>query len=300
MTSAASSGFDDFNRADGPLGPDWTVGSGNFEIRSQQFANVGASNGWALYTVATSLYQNAVVEFDLLDNPSSLAYGAAVIGAGGSDQTFTKVQGSGSYTNVGFYHGVNGGMFGSYGGFFNITPVVGGRVRVYVSNNGDTMNVDIDEQHDGVFEYHYEASNLIGSGLAALLGDGIGLGVYSTVSRADNFSVNGAGPTPILDLLDIRPAQFMTFDIQSLQPDSDVVVLVSTTGPGPTHTPFGDIEVNFPWLQTPAFPADANGVVNFTTTLPANLSGLTLYAHAVEFKADATTVLTNPLAVPIP
>ena len=186
LPQGANSGFDSFNRPDGPLGSDWSVGSGNFEIRGQEFANVGVSNGWARYDGATSLYDQTVIEFDLRPNPPSLSYNAAVIGAGGTDMTFTKVQGSGSYTHIGFYRGVNGGAVSGYGGFFSITSVSGGRVRVSVSDNGDTMNVDIDEHHDGIFEYHYESSGLVSSGVAAQLGEEVGLAVYSSSSRADD------------------------------------------------------------------------------------------------------------------
>lgn len=294
-----SAGFDDFNRPDGPLGADWSIGSGNYEIRSNKFANVGAANGWMRYDGATSLYENAVIEFDLEPSPTTLAYNAAIIGAGGTDMTFTKVQGTGTYTNVGFYHGINGGGISGYGGFFSITPVVGGRVRVYVTDAGDTMNCDIDENGDGTFEYHYEASGLIASGLAAQLGQEVGLSVYSTFSRADDFSVNGAGPEPVLAVTEVVPGAFMTIDISNLEEGSQALLLLSSQGAGPTMTPFGEIAVSQPWRRTPLFPA-VQGVVNFTSTLPPGASGATFFMQAVEWKADATTQATNPLQLEVP
>ncbi|MHC4823045.1 MAG: hypothetical protein ACYTEP_03405 [Planctomycetota bacterium] len=300
VAGSSSSGFDDFNRANGPLGPDWGVGSGSYEILNNQFANVGSANGWALYNGATSLYDQAVIEFDLEPNPSTLAYTAAIIGAGGTEMTFTKIQGSPTYTNVGFYVGVNGGGVSGYGGFFTITAVTGGRVQVYVTNGGDTMNADIDEDFDGVYEYHYEASGLIASGIAGQLGDQVGLSAYSTASRADNFSVNGAGPEPVLALLDVIPGQFMTFDVSNMDVGSSAVIVLSSLGPGPTITPFGEIEVTQPWRQTPPFLADSQGILNFTSTLPPGASGQTFFMQAVEMKEDASTQLTNSLAIPIP
>ncbi|PCJ53438.1 MAG: hypothetical protein COA70_09065 [Planctomycetota bacterium] len=300
LALGGSSGFDNFNRADGPLGADWTPMVNNFEIRNNQFSNVGSVNGWSLYNAATSLYENAVIEFDLTRNPAGLAYGAAITGGGGSDNTFTKIQGSANYTNVGFYHGSNAGSIGGYGGFFTITPVTGGRVRVYVTNGGDTMNADIDEDIDGVFEYHYESSGLLSSGLVPLMGDGVGLGSFSDVGPVDNFSANGAGPEPVLQVTEIVPDQFITFDISNMDSGSTAVLVLSSVGPGPTVTPYGEIEVSLPWRRTPLFPADANGVVNFTSTLPPGASGATFYMQAVEFKDDATTSLTNSLVVPLP
>jgi len=299
----ASSGFDDFNRPDGSLGSDWGGGIGNFSIISNQLANTGAAIGWVGYNAATSAYDFAVIEFDLLPNPGSLAYGAAITGAGGSENTYTKIQsngGGGVYDNIGFYHlnGVNGPT--GYGAFVGITPVTGGRVRVYVSDAGDTMNVDIDEDLDGVFEYHYENPGIVTSGLAANLGDGVGISAYGTISRVDNFSLNGAGAEPILAITSIVPDQYITFNIENLSVGSSSVLVLSSIGPGPTVTPYGDLEVSLPWRRTPLFPADANGVVNFTSTLPPGASGSTFYMQAVEFKDDATTLLTNALVVPLP
>ena len=225
------------------------------------------------------------------------ANGSGGTGSGGTELTFTKIQGSGSYSNVGFYVGVNGsGVFG-YGGFFSITPVNQGRVKVYVSNGGDTMNADIDEGFDGISEWHYESSGLIASGIAAQLGQEVGLSVYSTISRADNFSVNGAGPEPVLAVADILPGQFLTFDVSNLDQGSSAVIVLSTLGPGPTFTPFGEIEVTQPWRQMPPFPADEEGVVNLTSTLPPGVTGQTIYRQAVEMKTDASSLLTNSLEV---
>ena len=294
-----STGFDDFNRPDGSLGADWSVGSGTYEIRSNKFANVGAANGWARYDGATSLYEHAIIEFDLEPNPTTLAYNAAVIGAGGTDMAFTKVQGTGTYTNVGFYHGVNGGALGVYGGFFTITPVTGGRVKVYVTDSGDTMNCDIDEDHDGVFEYHYESSGLIASGLAGQMGQEVGLSVYSTFSRADDFFVDGQGPQPILQVMDIIPGQLMTIDISNLEEGSSAMLILSSLGAGPSSTPYGEISVSQPWRRTPLFP-EVGGVVNFTSTLPPGSIGATFYMQAAEWKADETVQLTNALELLLP
>jgi len=106
--------------------------------------------------------------------------------------------------------------------------------------------------------------------------------------------------SPLLSLIDVQPGSFMTFDIQSIGQGSTVVTLVSTAGPGPTSTPFGPVQVSQPWMQTPAFPPNAVGTVNFTTTMPASLSGLTLYIQAVELEGGGVGELSNALAIAVP
>jgi len=108
------------------------------------------------------------------------------------------------------------------------------------------------------------------------------------------------GSIPELTFTSIVPGQYLTFDIRRLSPGNEVVTVLSSRGPGPTPSPFGDILVSLPWFQTPRFPADENGVVNFTTTLPLGVSGHTLYSQAIELLGDGTAELSNPLAVPVP
>ena len=299
----SNSGFDDFNRPDGPLGTDWGGGIGSFEVNGNQLANNGAAIGWVGYTAVASNYDLAVIEFDLLRSPTALAYGAAITGSGGGENTYTKIQsngGGGVYDNIGYYHlnGSNGPA--GYGLFTPITPVTGGRVRFYVTNAGDTMNVDIDEDIDGVFEYHYENSGIVTSGLAASLGDGVGVSAYGTLSRVDNFSLNGGAGEPVLAVTALIPNQYITFNIINLSSGSSAALVLSFLGPGPTVTPYGALDVSLPWRRTPLFPENGTGVVNFTSTLPSGASGATLYMQAIEFQKEATTVLTNALVVPIP
>ncbi|MHC4822595.1 MAG: hypothetical protein ACYTEP_01090 [Planctomycetota bacterium] len=126
------------------------------------------------------------------------------------------------------------------------------------------------------------------------IGDGSGVRLW------ENMLDEVLNRVPTLEVTDVIPGQFMTLNAGNIGTDSDVVFLVSSLGAGPTVTPFGEIAVTLPWRQTPAFPADASGEFNFTSTLPPGASGSTFYMQSVVFKADATTELTNPLEVPIP
>ena len=108
------------------------------------------------------------------------------------------------------------------------------------------------------------------------------------------------GGLPTLSFTEIVPGQYMTINVARLTPGNSTVTVISSLGPGPTATPFGDILVTRPWFQTPRFPADENGVVNFSNTLPSGASGHTLYCQTVEILGDGTAELSNALAVPIP
>lgn len=105
---------------------------------------------------------------------------------------------------------------------------------------------------------------------------------------------------PILNLIDVNPGSFMTFEIQGIAQDATVITLVSLNGNGPTSSPFGDLAVTAPFLMTPAFPPNAQGIVSFTSTMPPSLSGETLSMHAIEFETGGVTELSNPLVFAVP
>lgn len=108
------------------------------------------------------------------------------------------------------------------------------------------------------------------------------------------------GSLPVLSFAQMIPGEFLTVNVERLTPGNATVTVISVRGPGPTPSPFGDILATRPWFQTPQFPADENGVVNFTSTLPAGASGHTLYCQTLEFIGDGTAELSNPLAVLVP
>lgn len=105
---------------------------------------------------------------------------------------------------------------------------------------------------------------------------------------------------PQLEVLGLVPGEFITLGASRMTVGSQVHFLVSSVGAGPTVTPFGTLEVSQPWRRTPAFPADADGAFDFTSTLPIGASGATFYMQSVVFEPDDVVRLSNPLAVPIP
>lgn len=108
------------------------------------------------------------------------------------------------------------------------------------------------------------------------------------------------GGQPFLEIRDAVPGATMTFYLENLRPDSDVVTLLSSRGPGPTSSPFGAIDVTQPWRRTPPFRADSAGQLDFTITLPAAAAGRTLYAQSVEFAPEGEPRLSFPASVTLP
>lgn len=287
--AAGSIDSDDFNRA--TLGSGWTqIGSAAFSISADTLVS-GAGNEWMQRTGLSVDYKDATTEFDLLPGPTGLTYTAAVTGGGATDRLWTKVQsngGGGVYDFIGFYH-LTGSASGltTYGGFFAITPVTGGRVRMYITNAGDTMNIDIDEGHDGVFEYHYESSGIIAD-LGAVLGDEVGIAGYN--AQADNWAL-GDGPSgPTLTVSGTCPG-LNTFAVTGSDPFGPIGIVY---GPAGSLTLAGGVcagmtlDVGVPTIAG-IFAGDINGDLSFSATLPSGACGLTVQAVDVNNCAPSNT-----------
>ncbi|PCJ55254.1 MAG: hypothetical protein COA70_03155 [Planctomycetota bacterium] len=274
VIAAGSIDSDDFNRAS--LGPDWTQMNGSFAITGNLLTSV-SGNDWIQRLGSVVDYADATTEFDLTHSPPGLSYSAAVTGAG-IDMLWTKIQSNagGFYDNIGFYHDVNNGaVIGTYGGFFAITPVTGGHVRISISNGGDTMNIDIDEASDGVYEWHYESTGI----LAAFpnLGTGVGIGGWS--ATMDNWDL-GDGPSLTLAIAGACPSP-VTISVSGASAFASVAIAYGNAGSFtiPSGPCVGTvIDISAPTLGG-FFPADASGNLSLTTPpLPAGLCGMTVQA----------------------
>jgi hypothetical protein len=194
----ATSACDDFNRANSTnMGADWTEIIGDYEVLNNQCTTVTGGLDWMLHNTAADAYGAQVIEFDLDPNVSgSSAYVAAVLGYSpvSGEDVFVKVQnqsGLPGYSNFGFYHGNNGGAYGAWGGFGTLPwQITGGHVWVYVDAAGDNINLDIDENYDGIVDIALDASGLVASGLPSLLGTGAGVGTWSA-GTLDNWGFGG-------------------------------------------------------------------------------------------------------------
>lgn len=92
--------------------------------------------------------------------------------------------------------------------------------------------------------------------------------------------------------------QLTTFSTTSFPAGSSVVYIVSTTGAGPSNTPFGQVEVDLD-IISPVFYDRNTGSHLIGTRVPLNFSGRTLYAQAIVFEPDNDVTISNPIAVPI-
>lgn len=273
-TIAASIDSDDFNRATG-LGAGWTQESvGSFGITANTLTSA-SGNDWISRTGAAVAYEDATTTIDLIDSPPGLNYTAAVTGIG-TNQLYTKVQSNagGLYDFIGFYVGFNGGGLGTYGGFFAITPVIGGNVRFSVSNAGDTMNVDIDEDGDGAYEYHYESSGIIAN-LGGTLGTGVGIGGWA--STADNWCLGEGGVT--LTVTGACPGP-VTIDVAGATGASSVALVYGAAGS--FTVPGGACAGLVLDIASPSVGAilatGPGGDASASVTLPGAACGLTLQA----------------------
>ncbi|MGB0954276.1 MAG: lectin-like protein [Planctomycetota bacterium] len=86
--------------------------------------------------------------------------------------------------------------------------------------------------------------------------------------------------------------EMATITVNGLRVDSEIIMVFSVNGNGPYDGRYGMMEVD-PDLFTPRFPA-INGQFNFSTYIPATLSGRTLYGQGVQFNADGTHDLSAP------
>jgi hypothetical protein len=88
----------------------------------------------------------------------------------------------------------------------------------------------------------------------------------------------------------------VTFEVSGATPGGNVLVGYSLAGAGPTMTPFGLVDISAPISQLPTMAVNALGVASFSTTVPPQTSGFTLFTQGADL---ATATLTNSLAEPI-
>lgn len=179
--------IDDFNRANGPLGSDWTVQADTFEIVSQ--AAVGGP-GLALATHNTAT--GDTVEMDIaVDGTGNSGYSAAVINyGGGSTNLFIKIQNNGGsyFTNGGCYTGNNGPGFGL--GFFTLTQTFStAHFRAHV-DAARTVTIDLTNIDGGSLP----DQQYVCTGGPAAEGPAIGMGGWNAHASIDNYA---DGPIPV-------------------------------------------------------------------------------------------------------
>jgi hypothetical protein len=202
-TLAVASGVmaqsDSFNRPDGTnMGPDWAEQVGDFRIEGNHGRSLaGSGNQWMGHTSANMNYANATMQVDVFATDPALSYVALMSGVpavvAGTSNLYIKVQGSGTFSTIGFYGGFNNGAAWAPTSFFNLdTPFTSARMTVTIEDAGNTVRVDFDTDFNGTTDQTYTRSGVLT--ISSGFGTGFGIGTFGNADF-DNWVVRPSGGT---------------------------------------------------------------------------------------------------------
>ena len=185
--------LDDFNRADGPIGPAWTVHDGYCNVSN----NAAVCGGMGRATFNSAPGDGNVAEADIAVNTTNLQYTGLLLDYGvGATNLFLKVQnqnGDLMFHHAGCYYGNNVNGFGL--GFFALSsPFATAHFKVTRVGNDVTLeftNVDGGAQPPQTY---------VCSGAPAAEGTGIGILGYAGYARLDNFGLPGGQDLPDIEV----------------------------------------------------------------------------------------------------
>ena len=204
-SASAQSWSDDFNRANGPIGGNWTAVSGTWAISGNQGTHTAATTNSILqHTLATGSYVSSVTELDVISNAGTASYFAGVlIGLGGTDAIMVKIQDQSTtvtgFSNIGIYRRTSATAWGTWTGtgtgFGNLSaPFVSGRLKVFFPNP-DTIQVDIDTDFNGTADQTYTKTGV--SSIAANFGQLHGICAWNTTAVFDNWNLSATPQAPL-------------------------------------------------------------------------------------------------------
>lgn len=172
--------LDDFNRPDGPIGGNWTVQNGNFNIVN----NMARGGDWGLATYNGAISNVVSVYVQVVG--TDLQYGGVVLGyLDNFNNLFLKVQQQnwgGKFDHAACYVG-NNGSGGTFGlGFFSLSaPFSTAIMTAELSGSTVTITFSNIDGGSGVQTY-------ICNGAPSTGGNGIGISGYNNVTLLDNFA----------------------------------------------------------------------------------------------------------------
>ncbi len=183
---------DNFDRPS--LGASWVSAGGvfsNFSIVGNQGAHTSGANDAMKHATAAGPYQLSSQTVDLHMNGTGVQYVALASGYGAGNNLYLKVQSNsdGVFNRLGFYSGLNNtaGWPGPGALLVDLTPpFTDARMQVYFTDGGDTANVVLDTNFDGVPDQSYSRS-----GVRAFMtgsGTGFGIGAFGD-SRFDDWRI---------------------------------------------------------------------------------------------------------------
>ncbi len=104
---------------------------------------------------------------------------------------------------------------------------------------------------------------------------------------------------PVYSVTNAVAGAVATFQVGGCTPGTPVLIGWSTAGPGPTSTPYGDVDMTMPIGRLPKLTADASGNAGLNATVPPALQGLTVWTQVLNLTGPGTGLLSNSLVVVI-
>lgn len=118
--------------------------------------------------------------------------------------------------------------------------------------------------------------------------------IEDTGGNAASATVTVEVTRPVYIITNFIAGVYADFRISDITPNSEVVIGYSLTGPGPTNTAFGPVDLTPPIKKLVALTADINGNVVFSPLVPAGTLGVTFYTQA-----KCGNMLSNSLALTV-
>lgn len=102
-------------------------------------------------------------------------------------------------------------------------------------------------------------------------------------------------PNPVFTIRHLVAGSTARFGVRGVPAGSTVVMGISS-GPGPTSTPYGPLNMSFPITRLPRVVADLNGEAFYDLSVPQSSSGSLIYSQAVVFFPGGGFDRSNSLA----
>lgn len=284
----AAPGADSFDRPDGPLGGSWTVQTGTFAISDGRAA--GASSGLATLDGASA----DVVQADIAYVGPGVQYAGLVLDyLDVANNIFVKVQGQGTFTDIGCYYGNNGGGWAGGPGFFSLSaPVASAHLTVTLEADRDVqIELSAIDGGTGTQSYTCAAAPVTG-------GTGVGMSGFAGAATVDDFVAGAVDTTPPTVTCDAPPTFTVgeTGEVTATVTDADSGPEADTvSAPADTATPGSrSVEVTGRDLAGNETTVSCDYVVEAATTTSTTSST----TSSTTTSTTPTTTTTAPAAAP--
>jgi hypothetical protein len=274
------------------LGPNWFEGSGDGFIESNRLKCDSPNASWCSYTGFKNPYATTVVSIDFAATASGSKIGVALGFTpstwGGIEVSLNDNTGSTMLDRIYFNGAINAGNWptnptGASVHYNLTTPMASGTLKVWITNNGNTVVAEVTNAATGIKEPLYTAS-----GINSFLFPPTGLDVavsYARGGACDDFQAwSGQPDGPIYTFTSPHPNEKASFLLTDAKPLS-LVGLVVSAGAAPVATPWGTLGLAAPIQLLALVQADATGRAEVALTpLPASLFfGGTIYNQAFDY-----------------